>query len=189
MWEDKICQGLTVQGRSITTIAQAEALFGRDNMVWQPWDGDYDCDLSPRPGFGPHAPRPTDCLCYVDVMATADRAGYLFHDLPNSSDDGDHECFYWSALTPAKPPVPNWAIFGFASVISVFCGFGLCLGLLTYLDSPPSSDVPVTTDRFRMPIPERKIYRGLKVPIYRYLCPELPPEVGACMGDDSKADL
>src|SRR5215467_15859839 len=79
-----MCDGIVLNGKSITTVGQAEAVFGKDAIEWNTWCEDsYACENSPREGFGPHAPKPTDCFCYIDIVATARRSGYDFHYLPS----------------------------------------------------------------------------------------------------------
>jgi hypothetical protein len=179
-----MCEALVLEGKSITTVAQAEAVFGKDAIEWNPWCEDYACENSPRDGYGPHAPQPTDCLCYVDISATARCAGYQFHDLPNKDEDGDHECFFWSAITPRPSPLPPGIFTGIVASFAAAVGFAACLGLITLLvqlDTKPVSHEVVATDRFGIPKPTKKDrHRDVDVPVYRYSCPDIEPYVGTC---------
>jgi hypothetical protein len=185
-----MCEALVLEGKSITTVAQAEMVFGK--IEWRPWCDDYECENSPRHGYGPHAPRPTDCLCYVDTITTVRRAGYRFHDLPNGDQDGDNECFFWSAITPQPSPLPRGMVASLVVVGVFFSGFAVCLGLtpfLSYLlDQKPSLNYEV--DRFGIPKPARKDRRrGVDVPVYRYSCPDIEPFVGTCEPEIERISL
>src|SRR5262249_43009528 len=178
-----MCDGIVLNGTSITTVGQAEPVFGKDGIEWNIWCEDYACENSPRDGYGPHAPKPTDCLCYIDIVATAWRTGYDFHYLPNSDHDGDNECFYWHALTPRQSPFSRrmvaslGALSGFAACWVLILCLLLCI---SYLDREPAPNYEV--DRFGIPKLPKKDGRDLDLfnPVYRYSCPDIQPVSGSC---------
>jgi hypothetical protein len=58
----------------VDRIEQAAAILGRATMVRHP-DNLFDDDLTNE--YGPRLSQPGDCLCYLDIEATAERAGYV----------------------------------------------------------------------------------------------------------------
>src|SRR5262245_56141307 len=121
-----MCDGIVLNDQSITTITtvgRAEEVFGKKAIEWNPWCEDYACENGPRDGYGPHAPRPTDCLCCIDIVATVRRAGYDFNHIPTDR-DGDSECFIWSAITPQPSPLPRGMMVGVVMIAVFFFGVG-----------------------------------------------------------------
>jgi hypothetical protein len=167
-------------------VGEAQECFGKDAIVWQQWDEDTACQFTPRVGYGPHAPQPTDCLCSIDSIATARRAGFDYHYL-------DNEPYYWASITRREPNVPWRLLSGLWLCLGGALGFAACLGLISlavHLDTyrERASVEITTTGRFGMPKPvEKRQRRGVHAPVYRYSCPELPPEVGSCESDASEA--
>jgi hypothetical protein len=60
-------------------IEQAAEILGEAAMVRHP-DDPFDDDLTDE--YGPRLPQPGDCLCYLDLEATAERAGYIANIAP-----------------------------------------------------------------------------------------------------------
>ena len=90
-----MCEAIVLENMIVDRVEQAAAIFGEAAMVRHP-DDPFDDDLTDE--YGPRLPQPGDCLCYIDIEATAERAGYVAGVAPQ---DPYHR---W-VLTKKPPPV------------------------------------------------------------------------------------
>jgi hypothetical protein len=74
-----MCEAIVLENMIVDRIEQAAEIFGEAAMVRHP-DDPFDDDLTDE--YGPRLPQPGDCLCYLDIEATAERAGYIANIAP-----------------------------------------------------------------------------------------------------------
>jgi hypothetical protein len=92
---DAMCEAIVLENMIVDRIEQAAAILGAASMVRHP-DNLFDEDLIDE--YGPRLPQAGDCLCYLDIEATAERAGYVANVAP-------HDPYHRWVLTKKPPPV------------------------------------------------------------------------------------
>jgi hypothetical protein len=89
-----MCEAIVLENMVVDRTEQAAAVLGEAAMVHHP-DDPFDDDLTGE--YGPRLPQPGDCLSYLDIEATDDRAGYIAKVAP-------HDPYHRWVLT--KKPLP-----------------------------------------------------------------------------------
>jgi len=89
-----MCESIVPENMIVDRIEQAAAILGEAAIVRHP-DNPSDHDLTNE--HGPCLPQPGECLCYLDIEATAERAGYVAAVAP-------HDPYHRWVLTK-KPPL------------------------------------------------------------------------------------
>jgi hypothetical protein len=90
-----MCEAIVLENMIVDRIEQAAAILGEAAMVGHP-DNPFDDDLTDE--YGPRLPQPGDCLCYLDIEATAERAGYIVSVAP-------HDPYHRWVLTKKAPSI------------------------------------------------------------------------------------
>jgi hypothetical protein len=92
-----MCEAIMLENMIVDRIEQAAAILGAATMVRHS-DILFDDDLTNE--YGPRLPQPADCLCYLDIEATAERAGYVASIAP-------HDPYHRWVLTKRSLPIEH----------------------------------------------------------------------------------